>query len=437
MRQLFLTLWMALAPLQLWAADGDGRALERLRAAAFRGDAAAQIDLGLCYERGSGVAQNDGEAARWYRLAAEQGDAIAQRNLGWMYENGRGVARDERQAVVWYSKSAAQGFAGGQVNLGYMYERGRGVPISLEEAAKLYHKAANQADSLGMTNLGWLYVDGRGVPQNYSEALKWTRMAAMRGHARAQNNLGWLYQNGRGVAQSDREAASWYRKAAAQGDNLAKTNLANLIRDGRLGPPTADPIALWKPEARKPRSEGAHIERATTADDISDAELLNLSRKMNGNRSLSLFGLALEGAQRAPLRTAIERSGGIGERIDNAFACDWYNAAKLMQTASDLLICYAPTNDGRSEEIAFLSYLAADDARGAHFDEWRSMLSGKYGQPEVVADRPMLLRWQVGRIAIELKQNRQSGSVEMKYAMPEKELALRGEMGSRAQAAAW
>ena len=46
-----------------------------------------------------------------YLAAAEKGDAQAQYNLGWCYVNGDGVAKDLKQAVYWYRKAADQGHA--------------------------------------------------------------------------------------------------------------------------------------------------------------------------------------------------------------------------------------------------------------------------------------------------------------------------------------
>ena len=43
------------------------------------------------------------------RTRAEAGDASAQVNLGVMYANGRGVAQDHVQAHVWYNLAAARG----------------------------------------------------------------------------------------------------------------------------------------------------------------------------------------------------------------------------------------------------------------------------------------------------------------------------------------
>ena len=66
------------------------------------GDAAAQYELGVCYEEGKGTSENDKEAVKWYRLAAEKGYAKAQYNLGVCYELGNGIPEDAEEAVKWY-----------------------------------------------------------------------------------------------------------------------------------------------------------------------------------------------------------------------------------------------------------------------------------------------------------------------------------------------
>ena len=58
---------------------------------------------------------------KWYRLAADQGNAIAQCNLGVMYDKGRGVPQDYAEAVKWYRLAAEQGHADAQFKLGIMY----------------------------------------------------------------------------------------------------------------------------------------------------------------------------------------------------------------------------------------------------------------------------------------------------------------------------
>jgi hypothetical protein len=76
----------------------------------------------LCDDKGQLL-----EAVRWYRLAADQGYAEAQCNLGLCYERGDGVAKSEEEAVSWYRLAADQGHAEAQCNLGVCYERGIGV----------------------------------------------------------------------------------------------------------------------------------------------------------------------------------------------------------------------------------------------------------------------------------------------------------------------
>ena len=81
------------------------------RAAAERGNAEAQYNLGLCYEKGDGVEENYYQAVYWYKKAAERGYIDAQFNLGVCYDYGKGVEQDYVQAAYWYKKAAEQGDA--------------------------------------------------------------------------------------------------------------------------------------------------------------------------------------------------------------------------------------------------------------------------------------------------------------------------------------
>ena len=109
-------------------------AIRELRPLAKQGDAKAQFNLGVVYERGQGVPQDYAEAVKWYRKAAEQGHDYAQNNLGTMYKFGLGVPQDYAKAVKWYRKAAEQGHADAQYNLGVMYGKGQGVPQDYVQA---------------------------------------------------------------------------------------------------------------------------------------------------------------------------------------------------------------------------------------------------------------------------------------------------------------
>ena len=79
------------------------------KAKAEAGDAIAQYNLGVMYNKGEGVEWNFKEAAKWYRKAAEQGNAIAQSNLGFKYERGQGVEQNNLIAYAWRNIAATNG----------------------------------------------------------------------------------------------------------------------------------------------------------------------------------------------------------------------------------------------------------------------------------------------------------------------------------------
>lgn len=91
-------------------ARGDyGKALGVWSVMAEYGDADAQNQLGVLYNRGLGTTRDDVEAARLFAAAASQNHPGACNNLGLMYRNGTGVARNAELAVRWFRKSAALG----------------------------------------------------------------------------------------------------------------------------------------------------------------------------------------------------------------------------------------------------------------------------------------------------------------------------------------
>ncbi len=73
-------------------------------------------------------------ALRIFRQHADQGDANAQHNLGVMYEKGRGVTQDYVQAHMWYNL-AARGLLIGRVNRDLLAKQM--TPAQIAEAQKL------------------------------------------------------------------------------------------------------------------------------------------------------------------------------------------------------------------------------------------------------------------------------------------------------------
>ena len=91
------------------------------REKAYEGDTKAMNNLGVCYERGTGVKVNLEMAFEWYMKAAELGDVYGCFNVGECYYHGKGVEQDAVKAFEWYMKAADKGDMQSQVNVANAY----------------------------------------------------------------------------------------------------------------------------------------------------------------------------------------------------------------------------------------------------------------------------------------------------------------------------
>ena len=64
------------------------------REKAYEGDTKAMNNLGVCYERGTGVKVSLELAFEWYMKAAELGDVYGCFNVGECYYHGKGVEKN-------------------------------------------------------------------------------------------------------------------------------------------------------------------------------------------------------------------------------------------------------------------------------------------------------------------------------------------------------
>ncbi|MDA8002891.1 MAG: sel1 repeat family protein [Alphaproteobacteria bacterium] len=83
--------------------------VKKWRVEAERGDAEAQVNLGMAYWVGNGIDQNSREGVRWWRTAAEKGNADAQLMLGLAYFAGVGVIGDVREGYIWLTIASVNG----------------------------------------------------------------------------------------------------------------------------------------------------------------------------------------------------------------------------------------------------------------------------------------------------------------------------------------
>lgn len=123
---------------------------------------------------------------------AQKGDAAAQMELGVIYSKGEGVTKDLTEAVKWLTKAAEQGNVEAQMKLGGMYISGKGVLRSSSEAAKWFTMSANVGNAAAQTQLGRMHLTGAGVPKDDVEAYKWVTLAAAQGDPAAKKVIAFL-----------------------------------------------------------------------------------------------------------------------------------------------------------------------------------------------------------------------------------------------------
>jgi hypothetical protein len=100
-------------------------ALRLVQPLAEKGDATAQVRLGIVYGEGTGVPHDAAEALKWVRKAADQGDAYGQLWLGALLRGIGGVAaEDDTEAAKWVRKAADHGNVPAQMMLSDMYDNG-------------------------------------------------------------------------------------------------------------------------------------------------------------------------------------------------------------------------------------------------------------------------------------------------------------------------
>lgn len=216
---------------------------------AKQGFAAAQNNLGICYNKGQGVPQDYEKTVFWYTKAAEQGIAVAQKNLGASYANGQGVPQDYEKAVYWFSKAAEQGNATAQSILGEYYHKGKGVNQDYGKSLYWFTKAAEQGNAGAQYNLGFMYKNGIYVPQDNQKAVYWFTKAAEQGLIIAQVNLGLCFYKGLGVIKNYKKMVYWLTKAAEQGYAVAQISLGLCYAKGQGVPQDYEKAVYWYTQA--------------------------------------------------------------------------------------------------------------------------------------------------------------------------------------------
>ena len=139
---------------------------------------------------------------------AERGNAVAQLKLGIIYARGEGVPLDSVAALRWLAAAAEQGKSEAQFELGLAHRHGLGTPVNGKLAMHWFHRAAEAGVPHACNAIGEMYLEHPDVPQNYTAALVWFLRGAQWDDADSLYNIGVRYLLGQGVTPDIIEAYS-------------------------------------------------------------------------------------------------------------------------------------------------------------------------------------------------------------------------------------
>lgn len=229
------------------------KAFPLIKKSADQGDASATNLLAICYEKGIGVKANKVKASETYLQAALNFDALnpqnaslilkcihdairlgnvaAQVELGIMYEKG---LIDNKvnipKAIELYTEASAQGNKKANIQLGRIHEFGIGVPINIEKAIDFYMQGGELGADIEL-RIADYYDEGTGVEVDHVKAYYFYVLAAEHGSASADYNAGRYHYEGKIIKQDLESAIKFWSKPSLTDNGLANQGLAH-IYDG-------------------------------------------------------------------------------------------------------------------------------------------------------------------------------------------------------------
>ena len=221
----------------------DSIEVHTLLAKAKQGNSEAQNTLGTYFYLGKKVKQNYEVALKWFSMAAKQKHVKAIANMGLCYQKGRGIAQDSLMAVKLYKESVKAGNAqlvkqreenvernksAFDINLlADLYYHGCGTTVKkdTQQALKYYKMAAESGSTEALIKVAAIYDQDK----MYAEALPYFKQSADKGNALAAYKYGEYLCNGKGTIVDKTTAATYLEKAAKHNILNAMMLLADLL----------------------------------------------------------------------------------------------------------------------------------------------------------------------------------------------------------------
>ncbi|GEM_PF-4903913 len=281
----------------------DGRAREsQLRQNAEKGEAKAQLDLGLWLMAASYDRSDIQEGVTWVRKAADQGIPAAQFELAMAYEGGRIPIEDyaslRDQAVRWFRRAATGGHLEAQYQLACRLRYGE--TAAQREAFDWAAKAAQSHHAEAEALVAEMFARGIGTHANEHQAIEWALKATQSGMPGACFQIGMMFEQGITVPKDLAKAFSWYLKGAEAGDAASQGQVADMYEQGTGVTPDLKAAIHWYSQTAErynsdPAFAIARIYLSGPPDVRNDAEallwyMMAIDYSLEGGNGTEVFG---------------------------------------------------------------------------------------------------------------------------------------------------
>lgn len=188
--------------------------VDKFRAAAEKGNPAAQFNMGLWYLRQPGAAPFAEPAVEWFSRSARAGFAPAQTMLGRKFLGHPGGERDADQARRWFLLAAEQSFTEARYQLAELSVATGATDEHYRDARRWLELAVSDNHPLAICQLAYLLDEGIGGRADRAVSIALYQKAAVAGVPRAWNQLGHYFREGHGFEPDIRAALACYLRAA-------------------------------------------------------------------------------------------------------------------------------------------------------------------------------------------------------------------------------
>ena len=225
---------LALMPVALQA-----QADAKLIAKAEKGDPAAMVLLGECYENAAGVPQDSALALQWFQKAADMGDGEAWLRVSRYYLRSNLVPRDTARYLSIRREWAEKGLPNALACMYAIYEEGIGVAVDSAKAFEYLQLSVKKGSPWGLRYMGNAYIVGDyGLPKDEKKAVSYWQKAWKAKEYIAGEMLVTYYQG-----KNDYKTAWKYvNESLKWGESWARVEQANMTYLGQ-GVQADEPLA--------------------------------------------------------------------------------------------------------------------------------------------------------------------------------------------------